>query len=149
MIGIIWFSSLSTLPSDPGRRAGRILRVKEDHDVLTMKCNGKGRILRSGLRMTGRDGTNRAGRVILISPSAFLSGKRSIREPGFPSDRSERSTVLKVSAQKFKALKRALTRGLGEASQLNPYLDSVQKMGVLGCGDRCKMLHGENEPLRT
>ena len=64
MIGIIWFSSLSTLPSDPGRRAGRILRVKEDHDVLTMKCNGKSRILRSGLRMTGRDGTNRAGRVI-------------------------------------------------------------------------------------
>ena len=64
MIGIIWFSSLSTLPSDPGRRAGRILRVKEDHDVLTMKCNGKSRILRSGLRMIGRDGTNRAGRVI-------------------------------------------------------------------------------------
>ena len=101
MIGIICFSSLSTLPSDPRRRAGRILRVKvkEDHDVLTMKCNGKSRILRSGLRMTGRDGTNRAGRVILIAPSAFLSGKRSIREPGFPSDRSERSTVLKVSAQ--------------------------------------------------
>ena len=45
MIGIIWFSSLSTLPSDPGRRAGRILRVKEDHDVLTMKCNGKSRII--------------------------------------------------------------------------------------------------------
>jgi hypothetical protein len=35
-----WFSALSMLPSDPGRRAGRILRVK-DHEVLTMKCNEK------------------------------------------------------------------------------------------------------------
>jgi hypothetical protein len=35
-----WFSALSMLPSDPGRRAGRILSVK-DHEVLTMKCNEK------------------------------------------------------------------------------------------------------------
>jgi hypothetical protein len=43
--------------------------------------------------------------------------QRSRREPSFPSNCGKRSTVLKVSAQKFKTLKRTLTRRLGEASQ--------------------------------